>query len=396
MNCKYSYEDIVKFSEGIFSQEVQEEIKKHITLCKKCNQIYSLLSFTDDYLSQDLSFSTTVVDKSVGVIDKDRYAKRKLAISIFAIAFKIKPFLKPVLALAIFSFLLIGLYRFYIQHEIISDNVPLTTDTGDAINESQKTLHTDSIKQIVTVDLISDELIEDLINNPHFPTDEYLFEKLDAKGYIDKATAAKEALKFNGTDRDDYPEAVKAVLVKLTKKKYAQIAGSSVVLKDYPVWVVSLYGINITVHSKPVFNTAKEKNEAKVIQGNTHILVDASTGEVLQSIGYAISAERTAIKLALEEHPETDFPEIPGKVQGEFFAGGKAPGMRIPAQLETRLQIDESGNYIVTLTQYWSAEYLRGKNSEGSILYYFWKYRVNGDSIVLIEEGGDNTFLIMK
>ena len=103
-----------------------------------------------------------------------------------------------------------------------------------------------------------------------------------------------------------------------------------------------------------------------------------------------------AIKKVLELNSHSGFADSPGKVSGILHTGGKAPGLSIPAEFETKVEKESDWVYIVTLTQYWNAKDLRGQNSKGPVLFYYWKYRVTVDNVVEIDSGGDNTPLIMK
>ena len=85
------------------------------------------------------------------------------------------------------------------------------------------------------------------------------------------------------------------------------------------------------------------------------------------------------------------FPSKPGTVERNVWEGGPAPGRAIPATLQTEVQRDGKGSYLVTLSEQWSAKDFNGNNSSNNktTREYHWTFKVTTSGSTLVSEGGD-------
>lgn len=404
MKCKYDMEDIINYHEGLLSVETANDVKQHIDSCEDCKKSLSLLSFTGDYISESPSFDRSINDRVLASIDKTRYKKRKITFTISKALFKLKSLLRPALITVAACLLVLVSLTYFPQLVGLSDKFLnltgassksegshidkqgsiLNNDISDSLNKEDETNNEHGKDNPV----ILDDSIENFRNSSHFPSNEYIFEEVNQDIKIDKASAASEALKSE-KDAKNHAGKITALLTSLTKKKHPLIPGSNIFLNQYPVWIISFYDVEITAQGG--YNS-----EPRTFPANTHVFIDANTGEILQTNSYSIFSMGQAIAKAKEHHPKTEFPDKPGKASGNIYAGGKPPGLVIPAELETKAFEKGQDIYIIRLTQYWKADDLRGPNSQGPILSYFWEYRVTRDSIDLLDQGGDPTLLLIK
>ncbi|GEM_PF-1352968 len=380
-------EDLIGYLDGKMSPDAENAMKEHIKRCENCKKAYYLFSFSEGFIKSPC-FAGNSVDKNImASIDKSRYKNKKTSLSIALQYHRLKPVLKLTAAVFVLYLLLFSVivykstlkppYNDKIAVSSSSPEEPINTNTPNATENN--------------IESIS---IDDLRKNPHFPADEYEFKELTVPVNTDKLTALSSAKTMVGDKSYKDAKKITAILVSLTNKKHPYIAGSSIVLKDYPVWIVTFYNLHLTTQGGP--KNAYGVQEAKVVIADTNVFIDANTGEELQSISYSVFSQSDAIKKVLELHSHSGFPDSPGKVSGILHAGGKAPGLSIPAEFETKVEKESDWAYTVTLTQYWNAKDLRGPNSKGPVLFYYWKYRATVDNVVEIDSGGDNTPLIMK
>jgi len=100
---------------------------------------------------------------------------------------------------------------------------------------------------------------------------------------IDEAAAIKLARNYAGNSSKK-AEAVRSVKGRLTNCKTPYIAGSDVVLNNYPVWIVTFHDVALYKLGGPVSSPDYEDT----VQADQNVVVDAEKGEVLMSIAYSI------------------------------------------------------------------------------------------------------------
>jgi hypothetical protein len=69
---------------------------------------------------------------------------------------------------------------------------------------------------------------------------------------------------------------ITAFLTKFTNKEAPQLPGSKIILKDYPVWIVTFEGVHVQGHGPKASTTIAD----------THVFIDANTGEKLELISH--------------------------------------------------------------------------------------------------------------
>jgi hypothetical protein len=389
MKCK-NIRHIFEYSTGILPRELECEIKEHIKKCPTCQEAYYLFSFTHSFIKSGVEADKSIDARIIQSVDKNLYTQKNILLDFKRRFYALKP---VIMTAAAFIAILTGIFSIMLY----KSSITVDRNGHTPVSSQATALNTTVINSSPGNDLIKNLSIEDLKMNPHFPPDEYDFKEVSNPVKIDKNTAVNSARRIIGAKSSSEAADISAILVQLTNKIHPQIAGSSVILKNYPVWIITFYDVYLTAHGGPkVVNGSAVHNSSREVLADINVFIDANTGEDLQTISYSVFNQSEAIRKVLELHPDSGFPDKPGKLSGILHAGGMSPGLSIPAEFETKAEKESDGVYIITLTQFWNSKDLRGPNSKGPILSYFWKYRVTKDSINKIDKGGDNTPLIMK
>lgn len=100
MSYHFSKEDIMNYAEGGLSQDTACEIKSHIDKCEECRRFYGVITLSESFASKEISKERNFYEKVMRNIDSDRYAKRKTRYVFGQTLTKIRPFMKPVFAVA--------------------------------------------------------------------------------------------------------------------------------------------------------------------------------------------------------------------------------------------------------------------------------------------------------
>lgn len=125
-------------------------------------------------------------------------------------------------------------------------------------------------------------LIEKLNQNTYF-TSKLSFKEMEHTVNIDKETALQKAKEFVGEANNKEAKSISAVLSKYTNNEFSKLPDSDILLKDYPVWVVTFKGVTAKKHS------VKGGKGSNTILADSYVFVDANTGAVLQRISHTSS-----------------------------------------------------------------------------------------------------------
>lgn len=71
MKCKYSIEDIVSYLDNVLPVEASQEIKEHLETCENCRKAYQLLSFTNKFISREISADRSINSKIIEGINSN-------------------------------------------------------------------------------------------------------------------------------------------------------------------------------------------------------------------------------------------------------------------------------------------------------------------------------------
>lgn len=104
------------------------------------------------------------------------------------------------------------------------------------------------------------------------------------------------------------------------------------------------------------------------------------------------SSQKTMIN-AISEVKSTiryyrDYPNKPGKIKVMIATGGNLFTNQIPGELETKVKLKSANTYEVTFIEYWNSIDCRYKDSQKGMLSSFEIYKVKGDKIKFIKQGG--------
>ena len=156
------------------------------------------------------------------------------------------------------------------QEEIISQyyKIVFSDETTDEIitndNEANSNLkHSDDIKI--------------LTDNPFFTDKGFILKEIDVLNKsttIDRETALDIAGMYKGVEARSMAKSTTAIIVLFTDTETPVLLDSKIILKDYPVWIVTYHQITV----KPRFN--------ETILADMSIIIDSQSGEVLECFTY--------------------------------------------------------------------------------------------------------------
>lgn len=184
--------------------------------------------------------------------------------------------MKKTLIISLCLIIAISLSLFIVVHANTIGTQPIT-------NEASPTLiiPTPEVVQSSTNDID----IQNLNNNKSFKVHQMKFKSNTDNVKISKETAIENAKKTLSSSRvlNKVPKKIIAVLAKHTNEQLPPLPGSGIILKDYPVWVVTLSDVTVQMNTAVVHgNVAKDdiKSDGKVT-ADIHVFIDANTGNEL-------------------------------------------------------------------------------------------------------------------
>ena len=156
--------------------------------------------------------------------------------------------------------------------------------TAITIANSDTNSNANTTSAITTDDKVSTtptgELIEKFKQNKYFNSQNFEFKEMLDAVKLDKSTAIQKSKDFVGEANSQEAKKISAMLVKYTNKEINKLPDSDILLQDYPVWVVSFEGVYAKKHS------GKGSGGNSMILADSHVFVDANSGEILQRISH--------------------------------------------------------------------------------------------------------------
>jgi hypothetical protein len=123
------------------------------------------------------------------------------------------------------------------------------------------------------------EMIQAFNQNPYFGSQKVEFTEMTEPVKLDKNTAIEKAKGIVGKTNSLEAKKITAFLAKYTNKEAPQLPGSKIILKDYPVWVVTFEGVHVQRNGP--------KRIVTPVYVDTHVFIDADTGEMLELISHS-------------------------------------------------------------------------------------------------------------
>jgi hypothetical protein len=130
----------------------------------------------------------------------------------------------------------------------------------------------------VTADKTS-EMIQAFNQNPYFGSQKVEFKEMTEPVKLDKYSAIEKARGIIGKTNSLEAKKITAFSVKYTNKEAPQLPGSKIILKDYPVWIVTFEGVQVEGNGP--------KRSVTPVYADTHVFIDANTGEMLELISHS-------------------------------------------------------------------------------------------------------------
>jgi|GEM_PF-2516313 len=128
MNCKYSFEDIIKLSENSISNDYAKELKMHLKDCKKCKCYYESLELANRFVLEDIPLENDFHNSIMSQVDKTRYLNKKY--SIRQLIYKRIPVVKYIsAAMACFILVALVLNTSYREKYLNPNNVSSSHET---------------------------------------------------------------------------------------------------------------------------------------------------------------------------------------------------------------------------------------------------------------------------
>lgn len=131
MKCKFSVEDIIKYTENQLSDDDRKRISEHLNSCEKCRRYYGVLKFTDSYTKENISVSDSISKNVMEAIDVDRYSKDKKRFVLRGGINKAMPLIKPILGVAA-GFVLVGIVA--ANYNNLKGNINHGSNVGTAVS----------------------------------------------------------------------------------------------------------------------------------------------------------------------------------------------------------------------------------------------------------------------
>ena len=114
-----------------------------------------------------------------------------------------------------------------------------------------------------------------LTENTSFMNLGYVFKDIDEPVELSREIAIKIAYEDKGTSLRTAAKSTTAILTRYTDTQMPILPGTDIELIDYPVWIVTYHGTTV----KPRFSD-------DIILVNTSVIIDAQSGEILETITY--------------------------------------------------------------------------------------------------------------
>lgn len=124
--------------------------------------------------------------------------------------------------------------------------------------------------------------IEVLTQNKNFINSRLDVKELKEQVKIKQEEAINIAKNLVGSDADLEASKVTAVKALFTDNENTRLIEKNIVLKDYPVWIVTFHGVKLVKRSAP----QGYAGDTEVI-ADKNIIIDALTGEILESVSYS-------------------------------------------------------------------------------------------------------------
>jgi len=117
-----------------------------------------------------------------------------------------------------------------------------------------------------------------LTENTNFQKHGFVVKALTDAVKVDKPSAIEKANESVGEQISTKAESITAVLAKFTDTETPVLPESNIALKDYPVWIVTYHGVTLQKEGKP----------GGTVYADQNVVVDANSGDVLESFAYSI------------------------------------------------------------------------------------------------------------
>lgn len=181
---------------------------------------------------------------------------------------KLKIKLGVILSITIIFVITAVTYSITVKNEKIENNSPIQS-VSDIVSQSNSDSNTNLSDNNSESDSIS------ILNeNKHFKENGFNCKEYSENTKISKKEAIELAKTYSGELQLKKATKVTAVKAKFTDNKITKLPNSNISLRDYPVWIVTFYGVEIP------------RRDESIIIADRNIVIDCNTGDELESFMY--------------------------------------------------------------------------------------------------------------
>lgn len=126
--------------------------------------------------------------------------------------------------------------------------------------------------------------VELLRQNANFKNHGFEIKELNENLKINKSKAINIAREVVGEKASQEAKFISAVKVKFTDNETPQLPESKIVLKDYPVWIVTFHGV--TLEKNGLKRIDESKSADLTVCADENVVIDANSGEEIETFSY--------------------------------------------------------------------------------------------------------------
>lgn len=125
--------------------------------------------------------------------------------------------------------------------------------------------------------------IEILSKNPNFQEHAFQVKELTDNTVVSREEAIQKARTDAGSESQQAKK-ISAMKVKFTDNETPRLPEKEIILKDYPVWIVTFHGVDIS-RNGPGFRL-DNTGASNTVFCDMNVVIDAKTGETLEIFSY--------------------------------------------------------------------------------------------------------------
>lgn len=126
--------------------------------------------------------------------------------------------------------------------------------------------------------------ISELTQNRNFVAHGFEMKELNEDLQVTKTIAVQKATAVEGSEIANQTSRITAVKGKFTDNESPKIPENNIILKDYPVWIVTFHDVVLQMNRPRPKNTNSNTNQT--VLADLNVIIDGNTAEFLGSFAY--------------------------------------------------------------------------------------------------------------